>query len=162
MKGLFKPSRPVIENARPEDAAALAEIHEYSFPRGWTAEEMRRFIGAFPTVQPLVLRVRSMAKLGAAGFVIVRVAAGESEILTLAVRPTNRGRGYGRLLMEEAARRAYHDRAETMFLEVDESNRHAVALYLSLGFETVGSRSRYYEDTGGGQGTALVMRRFLR
>ena len=30
------------------------------------------------------------------------------------------------------------DRAEAMFLEVDEANRHAPSLYLSLGFATVG------------------------
>lgn len=162
MKGLFKTGRPVIENARPQDAATLADIHERSFTRGWGAEEMRRFIAEFPTVQPLILRTRSADTAGAVGFVIIRIVAAESEILSLAVHPASRGRGYGRLLMEEAARRAYHDRAETMFLEVDEQNRHAVSLYLSLGFETIGRRSRYYEDRSGGQGTALVMRRFLR
>lgn len=162
MMRFFRPARPHIDDARPEDAGILADIHEGSFSRGWSSEEMRTFIADHPTVQSLLLRLRGGLRSGTAGFIIIRIAAGESEVLTIAVRPQDRGRGYGRLLMEEAARRAYRDRAETMFLEVDESNRPAVALYRSLGFETVGQRSSYYRRDDGTGGTALVMRRILR
>jgi ribosomal-protein-alanine N-acetyltransferase len=64
--------------------------------------------------------------------------------------------------MEVGARRVYRDRLEALFLEVDESNKAAVALYESLGFKTVGRRPRYYGGDNGGTGTALVMRLGLR
>jgi len=78
------------------------------------------------------------------------------------VSPGDRRRGFGRMLVEEGARRAYRERAESMFLEVDESNRTAVSLYETLGFEVVGQRSSYYERPGANPGRALVMRLRLR
>jgi [ribosomal protein S18]-alanine N-acetyltransferase len=159
----FRPrARTLIEDARAEDAPAMAEIHEASFERAWSPEEMRGMIGDFPVVQPLVLRVRSRGQTIVAGFVILRIAGGEAEILTIAVAPKFRRCGYGRMLMEEAMRRVYRERSESLFLEVDEANRGAVDLYTKLGFKTVGKRPRYYEGAKETSGTALVMRLGLR
>jgi ribosomal-protein-alanine N-acetyltransferase len=94
--------------------------------------------------------------------VLVRTAADEAEVLTIAVGPGSRGRGYGRMLMEEALRRLYRERTAFCFLEVDRDNRPAVALYRSLGFVVAGERRRYYPDPQSGDGTALVMRVQLR
>ena len=96
------------------------------------------------------------------GFVLVRRAADEAEILTIAVRTGQRGRGYGRLLMEEALRRLYRDRVAACFLEVDRGNAAALALYRKLGFAEVGRRKGYYSAPAAGEGTALVMRAQLR
>jgi ribosomal-protein-alanine N-acetyltransferase len=159
----FRPrARTLIEDARSDDARAMSEIHESSFERAWSTDEMLGMIGDYPIVQPLVLRVRTWGKTMVAGFVILRIAGGEAEILTIAVAPKFRRCGYGRLLMEEAMRRVYRERAESLFLEVDETNRGAVALYTNLGFKTVGKRPRYYEGAAGTSGTALVMRLGLR
>jgi ribosomal-protein-alanine N-acetyltransferase len=162
MIGFRPPARTVIDDARSEDAQAMSEIHEASFDRAWSAEEMRGMIGDFPVVQPLVLRVRSRGQTVVAGFVILRIVAGEAEILTIAVAPKFRRCGYGRMLMEEATRRVYRERGQSLFLEVDETNRAAVSLYNKLGFSTVGKRPRYYEGASGSSGTALVMRLGLR
>jgi ribosomal-protein-alanine N-acetyltransferase len=94
--------------------------------------------------------------------VLVRTAADEAEVLTVAVRPGHRGRGYGRALMEEALRRLYRERIAACFLEVDEGNVAALALYKRLGFSEVGKRQGYYPSSGDGPGTALVMRLQLR
>jgi len=37
---LFKRDAGLIDDAQRADAGALAEIHERSFARGWSAEEM--------------------------------------------------------------------------------------------------------------------------
>jgi ribosomal-protein-alanine N-acetyltransferase len=52
-------------------------------------------------------------------------------------------------------------RAEALFLEVDERNVAAISLYRRLGFREVGRRPAYYR-TSQGPGGALVMRRDLR
>jgi ribosomal-protein-alanine N-acetyltransferase len=96
------------------------------------------------------------------GFVLVRVAADQAEILTIAVRHSARGRGYGRKLMEEALRRLYRDRIAACFLEVNRGNTAGVRLYRSLGFVVAGERQRYYSDGNDGDATALVMRLQLR
>ncbi|MCC6734856.1 MAG: GNAT family N-acetyltransferase [Bauldia sp.] len=158
MKWFRRQVRTHIDEAMADDSRALADIHGHSFERGWSAEEMRAMIAAHPVVHVLALRRSEGGKATIAGFVIVRSAAGEAEILTLAVDPQYRRSGYGRLLMEEALRHAYRERAEAVFLEVDETNRAAVPLYAALGFETVGRRARYYERQDGPAGSALVMK----
>jgi ribosomal-protein-alanine N-acetyltransferase len=158
MKWFRRPVRTHIDDAMSDDSRDLADIHGRSFDRGWSAEEMRAMISAHPVVEVLALRRSDSGRAAIAGFVVLRIAGGEAEILTLAVDPQFRRAGYGRLLMEEALRHAYRDRAEAVFLEVDETNRAAVPLYSALGFETVGRRARYYERQDGPAGSALVMR----
>ncbi|WP_248304575.1 ribosomal protein S18-alanine N-acetyltransferase [Breoghania sp. L-A4] len=167
----------VIEEALPEDAAALSEIHGRSFSRTWSADEIASFV-ADPAVMVLVARRASPGGTRQPlGFAILRTAADEAEVLTIAVDPRHRGRGYGRMLLEEAIRRLYADRVAALFLEVDAANRPALALYRALGFARVGERRGYYSGSGDagatGSGTgaapitpedglALVMRCDLR
>lgn len=159
---LLPKSRNFVEEAAPSDASGLAEIHERSFSRPWSTDELSALLAELPTVQGLLVRSSTLRSKRIAGFILFRLAGGEAEILTLAVNPGDRRRGLGRMLVEEGARRAYRDRAESMFLEVDESNRTAVSLYETLGFEVVGQRSSYYERPGANPGRALVMRLRLR
>lgn len=77
-----------------------------------------------------------------AGFLVTRrVAAGESEILNLAVDPIYRRRGIGRALVRGLVAR----HTGCVFLEVRESNRGARDFYESLGFQAVSVRPLYYE-----------------
>jgi ribosomal-protein-alanine N-acetyltransferase len=155
--------RNFVDDGTRDDVAALADIHEQSFHRPWSADEMAALLAEEGTVRCLVARKQVL--LGPrrpVGFVIFRSAAGEAEILTIAVDPAHRGRGHGRQLMEETSRRLYRDRIEALFLEVEETNRAALALYRSLGFEKVGERAGYYLQETGQPGTALVMRLGLR
>jgi len=95
-----------------------------------------------------------VAELGGriAGFVVVRsVMPGESEVLSLVVDPAVRRRGFGAHLMREVLGPS----PETWYLEVREANWPARNLYKKLGFEEVGVRPSYYQDTGE---TAVVMR----
>ena len=94
------------------------------------------------------------------GFVLARLAAGEAEILTVAVARAHRRHGLGWRLMDAVLRQLHADRAEALFLEVDETNA-AAALYRRMGFSEVGKRPNYYES-GDGRTSALVMRRDLR
>jgi ribosomal protein S18 acetylase RimI-like enzyme len=77
------------------------------------------------------------------GFLISRqTAPGEREILNVAVSPESRGLGIGRRLVEADLSRG----SRTCFLEVRQSNRAALGLYESIGFERVGLRENYYHD----------------
>ena len=81
-----------------------------------------------------------------AGFVGSFSAAGEAEILDVAVDPACRRQGIGRLLMTSALATLRDSGAETVFLDVRRSNDPAVSLYRSLGFEVFAVRSMYYSD----------------
>ncbi len=154
--------RLIVDEVRLGEVEALAEIHGGAFARTWGEDDFAHLLSE-PGVFALAVRLQPL--FGArrlAGFILVRVAADEAEILTVAVRAGDRGRGHGRLLMEEVLRRLYRERVAACFLEVDRDNRAAVALYRSLGFVVAGERQGYYPDAAARDRTALVMRVHLR
>lgn len=154
----FESPPPIVDDARLEDADAMAEIHAASFHRGWTPAEFEALI-ASDSVTAVVARAGGrLGRRPVLGFAIARRGADEAELLAIVVSPPHRGKGIGRRLIEEATRRLYYDRVRTIFLEVDEGNVAALALYRRLGYVEVGRRGNYYEATGGGRTNALVMR----
>lgn len=117
----------------------MAAVHALAFPAAgrWDAAAIAAQLaqpGVFGLIEPQ------------GGMVLAREAAGEAEILTIAVAPEARRRGVGRALMLAAAGMAAARGAQAMFLEVAETNAAARALYESLGYRPVGRRKRYYPD----------------
>jgi ribosomal-protein-alanine N-acetyltransferase len=88
------------------------------------------------------------------GIILVRVAADEAEILTLAVDPGAQRGGIGTVLLREATNRAAVMGARTVFLEVSVANIAARQLYTGSGFVQAGRRPHYYSDNS----DALVLR----
>ncbi|MEI9930779.1 MAG: ribosomal protein S18-alanine N-acetyltransferase [Rhizomicrobium sp.] len=117
-----------------DDLSALASLHAACFEDPWCESALRN----------LLKSPRTAAFAASDGFIIVRVAGDEAEILTLAIAATARRKGLGTTLMIEAARYASGRGARTMFLEVATSNDAAHALYARLGFHEVGRRKSYY------------------
>lgn len=129
------------------DTAPLAVLHAACFDDAWDAASLRNLL-ATPGV---------FAFQHKDGFVLARVAAGEAEILTLAVAPQARGKGLGRALLTAAIAEAQRSGAEAMFLEVGSDNPAALALYAGLGFANVGQRKAYYRARNSSV-DALVLR----
>jgi ribosomal-protein-alanine N-acetyltransferase len=148
----------LVDEARLADALDLAEIHAGSFHRGWSAAEIESLLAQDGVLAFVARRASPFGSRRAVGFVMIRVAGDEAEVLTLAVGERHRRRGLGRRLMDEAMRRLYHDRVGALFLEVDEANAAARALYARLGFREVGRRRNYYATAGGGSSGAVVLR----
>ena len=91
------------------------------------------------------------------GYAIISVAGGQSDLLTIAIDPTQHGKGFGRLLLEHIVLRAEKLGADTLFLEVRESNTSAIKLYEAAGFNELGRRNNYYPAVNGGKEDALMM-----
>ena len=79
-------------------------------------------------------------------------------LLLLAVDPDWRGRGIGRLLMQDWQTWAAAQGADEYFLEMRADN-DAVHLYLRSGFSEVGRRAAYYRGNDGKMRDAITMRR---
>jgi len=141
---------PKLREAGAADAPALAALHAAAFPPGeaWGPDAIALML-AMPGAFGLWREEE--------GFVLARAAAGEAEILTLAVAPAARRQGLGAALLAGAMAAALARGAAAMFLEVAEGNAAARALYRGLGFTEVGRRRRYYPDGS----DALVLRREL-
>jgi ribosomal-protein-alanine N-acetyltransferase len=142
------------------DSTAIAALHKEDFLRPWTDGEFESLLGQ-DTVFGFVARETGRGGAAPVGFVLARLAAGEGEILTVAVARSHRRQGLGWRLMDAVLRELHRQRAEALFLEVDETNAAAIALYRRLGFSEVGKRPSYYQSATGSRG-ALVMRRDLR
>ena len=126
--------------------AVLAAIHAAAFPPRETWGE-----DAFSLQLALPGSLGLIDERG--GMLLGRVAAGEAEVLTLAVTPAVRRQGIATALLREAATQARTNGAQRMFLEVATGNAVALALYRSVGFVEVGRRRQYYAD----QSDALVL-----
>jgi [ribosomal protein S18]-alanine N-acetyltransferase len=153
---LFARSEPVLSGATPRDAAAIAALHGASFNRGWSEDEIDRLL-----IERNVLTHRAMRGSRLAGFIMSRLAAGEAEILSVAVSSAQRGRGLARQLLDLHMRRLAGLGARVVFLEVDEGNTAARRLYRRAGFQEAGRREGYYPGAAGNRSSALVLRRDL-
>jgi ribosomal-protein-alanine N-acetyltransferase len=144
----------VLSKARPADACAFAALHAASFHRGWSEGEFERLLS-----DRNVVAYRAMARSSLAGFILSRLVLDEAEILSIAVAPTQRGRGLARQLLDINLRRLAALGARSVFLEVEEGNVSARRLYHRAGFRDIARREAYYPV---GQGSAaLVLRRDL-
>jgi ribosomal protein S18 acetylase RimI-like enzyme len=82
-------------------------------------------------------------------------AAGEAELLRIAVDPAHRGGGLGRRLLEACQRDLEAEGPVQLFLEVRASNAAAIRLYRACGWAPCGMRRGYYPD---GEDAALFRR----
>jgi ribosomal-protein-alanine N-acetyltransferase len=126
-----------IRLAGAADAARLGAIHASAFPPGeaWGEDTMARLL-ALPGVHALLAE--------ADGLLLLRQAADEAEVLTLAVRPAARRQGVAHALMETGAGLLAAAGARVLLLEVAEENAAALALYAGLGFVDAARRPDYY------------------
>ena len=134
----------------PCDVDMLAALHATSFSDAWSAEWIGKLM-----VQPGTFAC--LASGESDGFVLVRAAGGEAEVLTLAVTPAARRRGIGSALVVAAAHQAHKMGAQTLFLEVGEANLPAKLLYARLGFREVARRRGYYAKPDRGNEDAQVL-----
>jgi ribosomal-protein-alanine N-acetyltransferase len=137
-------------------AVALASIHARAFAcgaRAWLAGELTALAagaGVFAVLDD---------DATPRGFALFRQVLDEAELLTIAVAPEHGNNGVGRALLRHGLDHLGASGCRRVFLEVAPSNAPALALYAAAGFEKVGERSRYYEETASGR--AVVLRRFL-
>jgi ribosomal-protein-alanine N-acetyltransferase len=140
------------------DLDRAAAIHASAFAADWDQRWDRQAFAellAMPGAFGLMAQPADADQ--AAGLVLVRVAADEAEIVTLAVLPERRRQGLGFALMRRAESEARGRGAGRLFLEVAEDNFAARKLYADLGFATVGKRPAYYARGPLGSAAAIVM-----
>jgi ribosomal-protein-alanine N-acetyltransferase len=159
MASLFrKVAQPVLRPLRSDHADECALLHAASFAHSWSAQEFETLL-ANQNVSGEAATDPNSDELR--GFVLTRLAADEAEILTIAVDAALRRRGVGRALLAAHMARLPSLGATKVFLEVEQDNAAALALYARFGFREVGRRRGYYQKSDGTAATALVLRRDL-
>ncbi len=90
------------------------------------------------------------------GHSILSVVKGECHLLNVCIIPEFQDGGLGRCLVEHMLERARHLAARTIFLEVRPSNPAAYHLYISMGFNEVGTRTGYYPAKSGREDAVIM------
>jgi ribosomal-protein-alanine N-acetyltransferase len=136
------------------DLPAVIEIERQSYPYPWTqaifGDCLHAGYSCWVCMRSGVIE----------GYGVITVAAGESHLLNICVRPGSRSQGVGTSILHHLVEIARRHDADVIFLEVRPSNAEAIKLYLDEGFNELGRRKDYY-PTNGGREDALILARTL-
>lgn len=94
------------------------------------------------------------------GYGVVLVGANEAHILNICIHPQYQTRGLGRALLYFLIEQCQKIGSDMVLLEVRESNKGAIALYLSVGFHELGVRRDYYPADEGRE-NAVILAKYL-
>jgi ribosomal-protein-alanine N-acetyltransferase len=137
-------------------ARQVAALHQQGgFARRWEPGECAALLADRSVVAEGVFCGRGAEPCG---FAMSRVAADEAEVLSIVVAGARRRSGLGQALLAAHLAQLAARGVTRLFLEVEESNAPAIALYRRFGFATVGRREGYYPKPDGSRVAALVMR----
>ena len=137
---------PAIRIATEADLENIMVLeHECFATDAWSRENMHFEIMAHHTTYAVIYEDDKL--IAYAGLSKVP-GSDQSDIQTIAVSPTARGRGLGKALMIHLITEARKQHATDMFLEVRADNPVAQSLYLGLGFEHIDTRKNYYQPDG--------------
>jgi len=142
-----------------DDHDTLSAMHGLCFASAWSAQE---FTGLLAPSNSYALLARNNGPTSpACGFIVLRHAADEAEIITLGVIPQAQRQGVASAMLASTIAALETDGIACLFLEVAEDNAAAYGFYQSHGFCEVGRRDAYYTVADGTRRTAIVMRRTL-
>lgn len=130
----------LIRLAEEKDISLIAEIERECFTTPETENTVREVVGS-PVYEAYVSELDGEV----VGHTITMSICGEEDILSVAVRPSFRRLGIGKMLMDNIIARAVANENTDIFLEVRKSNVAAISLYERCGFEKVGERKNFYD-----------------
>lgn len=138
----------LIERATAQDLDRILRIEQESFSVPWTRKMFEVELNQNPFGHVYVARPAEGHEQegGFIGYVCFWVVFEEFRLMTLAVEPSARRRGFGRALLRHAMVLGRAQGATRAFLEVRASNAAALRLYAQEGFHQGAVRMRYYTN----------------
>lgn len=119
------------------DAVLAIELQAYPFP--WTRGN---FIDSLAAGYPSQVLYGAQGEL--LGYFVAMEGVDELHLLNITVAPAAQGQGHARFMLDELRVLARSRQANTIWLEVRESNLRARAIYARYGFAHIGLRRGYY------------------
>jgi ribosomal-protein-alanine N-acetyltransferase len=138
-----------IRPATSTDLPAMMALEKHAATAAhWSVEQYEAlFHASSPGRIALIIQGEAQPGEGQVqGWVIARAVGVEWEIENIAIAGLARRQGLGTRLLGELLDLARTSSAESVFLEVRESNRAARALYEKCSFTETGRRKKYYQD----------------
>lgn len=137
MTAFLKMTRQNLESHLPR----ILEIETLSFASPWSMNAFREEVK-----NPVSHLWAAFLSDRLQGYICFWLVDTEMQLVNIAVDPEFRNLGAGYALLTRMIETGLSERAESIWLEVRESNRIARTLYEKLGFESVGKRIKYYSD----------------
>lgn len=151
----------IAEDTLDAAMAVMDSSFDPHWREAWTRAQVRDSLEMPSTFLLLIDRQGQPVERGeAAGFVLSRQALDEEELLLIAVRPEERGRGLGKRLLDRYADLALQRGVRRIYLEM-RANNPAQGLYRRSGFAPIGTRPGYYVAKNGQAIDAITFARNL-
>ena len=120
----------------------IHEIEKLSFPSPWSLDALQSEIN-----NPISYLWVFESEKVLSGYICFWMFDKEAQVLSLAVHPRDRGKGFGHYLLKKMIEAAVSKGVRNIWLEVRPSNLAGKRLYQKLGFVEVYRRPRYYSNT---------------
>ena len=129
-----------VRKMQPEVVPALAELEAACFSEPWSEQA---FLDALKQPEALMMTAIGTGN-NPIGYCGIYLSADEGEITNVAVCPDHRKQGIADVILTEVFAEAWKRGAQTIYLEVRESNLPAQKLYEKHGFVSCGIRKNFY------------------
>lgn len=143
------PSRPRIREVDASHIAELIGIAEETNLSHWSAQS---YLDEMKNPEAIMLRLEGEDN-STVGFVVGRFVIGgeieivqDAEIYNIAVSVAEQGNGLGQMLIDAFAEECRKRECSSIWLEVRESNKKAIAFYERNGFQHIQTRPSFYEN----------------
>ena len=131
----------MIRQMTMEDISQVTAIEKEIFSDAWSYEMFEDCL-KYSYYWCLVCEGEGQIK----GYLITQILAGEGEIHKIGVIPSFRRKKVEDTLMKKLEEEGKRRQLSKWFLEVRESNKKAIALYLKWQFTQIDSRKNYYHN----------------
>ena len=141
-----------IYNMTDYDLSLIKDILIDDFDDFWTYDVLQEELNN-PNSEYFVAKLEN----NILGFAGIWKAVDDVHITDIVVKKSNRQTGIGSKLLEKLIQTAKSQNFNSITLEVNEHNQHAINLYLKYGFKNVGFRKKYYNN----KDNAIIMTKEL-
>ena len=141
---------PKLRPMTASDLDAIMAIERVNFPFPWTEGNFKDSMNS--GYMCLVMEQGKQLM----GYAILMMVLDEAHLLNISVAQSHQGQGWGRYLLVQMMEMGREKGGLNMFLEARPSNRSALGLYESMGFNEMGIRPGYYPAHNGREDAVLM------
>jgi len=144
-------SAVTLRTMTPENLDAVMAIEQAAYSHPWSRGNFRDSLNPLFDAQCLWLGDELL------GYFLAMHGVEEMHLLNITVAPAHQGEGWGHMMLDALSLISRNVGAQTLWLEVRQSNARALQVYERYGFVRVGLRKDYYPADRQQREHAVVM-----
>ncbi|MBR4581521.1 MAG: tRNA (adenosine(37)-N6)-threonylcarbamoyltransferase complex dimerization subunit type 1 TsaB [Lachnospiraceae bacterium] len=133
--------KAIIRPMKEEDLDVVSEMEAASYPDPWSRKGFEEELGT-----ESALAVVMEDTTGVVGYALATLTGEDADIVKITIDEKERGKGYGRKLLDMLMNELYSRGILNATLEVRMSNAPAISLYEHAGFVSEGVRPGFYSN----------------